>query len=74
MAFCESENLSLRHKVNELEKLLKITDQNCVTNSSSRRNSNENLTDVQTIDIYTQVINLILEPVIMEINLFLTYF
>lgn len=72
LAFCESENLSLRHQVNKLEKPLKNTlDQNCVTNSSSRRNSNEDLISVQTVDIYTQVINFILE-LIMKISLFLT--
>lgn len=72
LTFCESKNLSLRHRVNELEMLLKITsDQNCVTNPSSQRNSNENLIRVQVVDI-SQVINLILE-LIMEISLFLTY-
>lgn len=58
MAFCESENLSLRHRVKELEKPLKITsDQNCITKSSNRKNSNETIS-IQTIDICTQVINL----------------
>ncbi|XP_071565984.1 E3 ubiquitin-protein ligase TRAIP-like isoform X1 [Temnothorax nylanderi] len=58
LAFSESENLSLRHRINQLEKLHKITDQNCIAKSSSQRNSNENsLINVRTVDISTQQVN-----------------
>lgn len=63
LAFCESKNLSLQHRVNELEKSLEFTsDSNSVTKSNSRKNCNKNsLISVQTVDVLAQVINLILE-------------
>ncbi|XP_011166701.1 E3 ubiquitin-protein ligase TRAIP isoform X2 [Solenopsis invicta] len=54
-ATCESGNISLQLRVNELERLLKTTlDQNC-TDSSIQRKSNENsLISIQPVDINTQ--------------------
>ncbi|XP_018359067.1 PREDICTED: E3 ubiquitin-protein ligase TRAIP-like [Trachymyrmex cornetzi] len=42
-ALCESENLALRHRVNELEKLL-TSDQNYISRSNNRRCSNSLIT------------------------------
>ncbi|XP_012525580.1 E3 ubiquitin-protein ligase TRAIP [Monomorium pharaonis] len=55
----KNDNISLKHRVNELEKLLKITsDQNCITESNIQRNSNENsLINIQPVDICNQEIN-----------------
>ncbi|KYN39322.1 TRAF-interacting protein [Trachymyrmex septentrionalis] len=55
-ALCESENLALRHRVNELEKLL-TSDQNCISRSSKQKCSNSLIT-MQTANIYNQQKNI----------------
>lgn len=70
-ALCESENLALRQRVNELKLL--TSNQNCVSKSSNQRSYNEkslitNIKDKIKTNIHNQVIKLILKSVVMEIS------
>ncbi|XP_012062272.1 PREDICTED: E3 ubiquitin-protein ligase TRAIP-like [Atta cephalotes] len=55
-ALCESENLALQHRVNELEKLL-TSDQNYISSSNNQSCSNSFIT-MQTVNIYNQEKNI----------------
>lgn len=83
LELCESENLSLRHRVSKLENLNTLPRQSHVRQSGNQRNSDKNSSNiVQKVVVYGQVINIIIESIIMEIGsiyfniacLFKTYF
>jgi len=64
-ALCESKNLALQRRVNELEKLL--TSENYISSSNNQSCFNSLIT-MQKANIYNQVIKLILKSVVMEIS------
>lgn len=66
---CKSENLSLRHQVSKLGNLNTLSRQSHVKQSGNQKNSDKNSFNIiQKIDVYGQVINIIIESIIMKIS------
>lgn len=67
LEFCKSENLSLQHRVNKLEIILPR--QNHIKQSGNQRNSDKNSPNItQKEDVYSEVINLIIESITIDIS------
>lgn len=66
----KNENVSLKHRINELENLNNLSRQN-VTQSDNQRNLDKNSSSIiQKIDVHNQVINLIIESIMKISSIF----